>query len=76
MLGRAYELSGDEIRSGEAFARAAALRGAYQDALLQLQALLDRRELDYYQRARIDSQIAALTPIVIALRERFQREQL
>jgi len=71
MLGRAYELAGDEVRAGEAYARAAALRGAYQDALLQLQALQDRRLLDYYQRARIDAQIAALTPVVIALRERF-----
>lgn len=71
LLGRGHELSGDEIRAGEAYARAYALRGAFEDALLQLQSLAQRPRLDYYQRARLDAQIAELTPVVIAVRERY-----
>lgn len=73
LLGRGQELSGDTIRAGEAYARAHALRGAFEDALLQLQDLARTPELDYYQRARLDAQIAELTPIVLALRERYGR---
>lgn len=71
LLGRGHELAGDEIRAGEAYARAHALRGAFEDALLQLQTLASRPRLDYYQRARLDAQIAELTPVVIAVRERY-----
>lgn len=75
LLGRGYELDGDEIRAGESHARAHALRGAFEDALLQLQSLAQRPRLDYYQRARLDAQIAELTPVVIYLRERYGKPQ-
>jgi beta-barrel assembly-enhancing protease len=69
-LGRAYELSGDQVRAGEAFARAAAYRGALEDALGQLQTITRNRNLSYYERARIDAQIAELTPIVLEIQKR------
>jgi beta-barrel assembly-enhancing protease len=69
-LGRGYEVSGDPVRAGEAFANATALRGAFEDALLQLQDIAKRKDLDYYQRARLDAQIAELTPFVLELRAR------
>lgn len=75
LLARGYELDGDEIRAGESHARAHALRGAFEDALLQLQSLAQRPRLDYYQRARLDAQIAELTPVVLYLRERYGEAQ-
>jgi predicted Zn-dependent protease len=68
LLGRAHRLAGDRIRAGESYARAFALRGAYDDALRQLQDLARQPDLDFYQRARIDAQIAELTPRVLAMR--------
>lgn len=69
-LGRAYQLSGDSVRAGEAYARATALRGNLEDALGQLQRMASGANLDYYQRARIDAQVAELTPIVLEIRKR------
>lgn len=69
--GRALALSGDKVRASEAYAEAAYLNGRAEDALNQLQALLDSGELDYYQRARVDARITQLTPIVLELRRRF-----
>jgi beta-barrel assembly-enhancing protease len=65
---RASELAGDMVRAGEAHAEAAFLTGRAEDALNQLQRLKDSHALDYVQRSRIDSRIAAMTPIVLQLR--------
>ena len=67
---RAAELAGDLVRAGEAHAEAAWLGGRAEDALNQLQRLKDQHTLDYYQRARIDARIAALTPLVLEARRR------
>jgi beta-barrel assembly-enhancing protease len=69
-IGRAYQLSGDEVRAGEAYARATALRGALEDALGQLQRIAQGPNLSYYERARVDAQVAELTPIVLEIRRR------
>jgi beta-barrel assembly-enhancing protease len=69
-LSRAYELSGDNVRAGEAYANATALRGAFEDALLQLQTISEGKNLSYYERARLDAQIAELTPLVLELKAR------
>ncbi|MCY7312385.1 MAG: M48 family metalloprotease [Pseudoxanthomonas sp.] len=66
-LGRANELAGDQARAGEAYAEAAYLNGRAEQALLQLQNLKKREDLDYYARARIDARIAAITPEVLEL---------
>ena len=65
---RSNELAGDLARAGEAYAEAAFLNGRPEQALIQLQTLKKRDDLDYYARARIDSRIAALTPQVLELR--------
>lgn len=65
---RASELAGDLVRAGEAYAEAAYLNGRAVDALNQLDALKQREDLDYYQRARIEARIAAITPVVLEMR--------
>jgi predicted Zn-dependent protease len=65
---RASELAGDLVRAGEAYAETAFLNGRAVDALNQLDALKQRDDLDYYQRARIEARIAAITPMVLEMR--------
>lgn len=72
---RSAELAGDVVRAGEAHAEAAYLSGRPEDALNQLQRLKDQQQLDYYQRARIDARISALTPLVLEARRQGIRPQ-
>ena len=65
---RACELAGDEARAGEAYAEAAFLNGRPEQALMQLENLKKRGDLDYVARARVDARIAAITPTVLELR--------
>jgi predicted Zn-dependent protease len=67
---RASELSGDLVRAGEAHAEVAMIDGRFDDALAQLNALLRRPDVDYYQRARIEARIAEVTPIALEQRRR------
>jgi predicted Zn-dependent protease len=64
---RASELAGDIVRAGEAYAEAAYLNGRAVDALNQLAGLMKREDLDYYQRARIEARMAAMTPAVLEM---------
>ncbi len=73
-FGRANELAGDPVRAGEAFAEAAFLNGRPEQALIQLQNLKKRSDLDYYARARIDARIANITPQVLELRRQGVRD--
>ncbi len=68
--GHASHLAGDDIRAGEAYADATFLSGRPTDALDQLKHLLDRKDLDYYARARIEASIAQITPIVLEMHRR------
>ena len=70
---RANELGGDKIRAAEAYAEWAFLNGRSEDALNQLKALSSKPELTYYQRARVDARITAMTPIVLDLRKSERR---
>jgi predicted Zn-dependent protease len=65
---RASEIAGDPVRAGEAYAEAAYLNGRPEQALVQLNILKKRDDIDYYARARIDARIAAITPTVLELR--------
>ncbi len=67
---RACQLAGDEIRAGEAHAEVALLNGRFDDALQQLNNLLRRTDVDYYQRARIEARIAQITPVALEQRRR------
>jgi predicted Zn-dependent protease len=72
---RACELAGDVPRAGEAYAEAAYLNGRAEDALNQLNGLLKRDDIDYVQRARIESRIAAMTPMVLEMRRKGEKPQ-
>ncbi|MCW4453575.1 M48 family metalloprotease [Flavobacterium sp. MXW15] len=71
---RACELAGDTTRAGEAYAEAAYLSGRPEQALMQLQALKKKPELDYVARARVDARIEAITPTVLELRRQGIRD--
>ena len=64
---RASEVAGEPIRAGEAYAEAAFLSGRAEQALVQLNTLKKRPEVDYYARARIEARIAQITPVVLEL---------
>ena len=68
VFARASEIAGDPVRAGEAYAEAAYLNGRAEAALVQLNTLKRRPDLDYYARARIDARIAAITPTVLELK--------
>jgi predicted Zn-dependent protease len=68
--GHACHVAGDEVHAGIAYADATFLSGRAAEALDQLHRLLDRKDLDYYTRAQIDSRIAQITPIVLEIRRR------
>jgi predicted Zn-dependent protease len=73
---RASEVAGDTIRAGEAYAEAEFLNGRPERALVQLNTLLKRDEVDYYARARIEARIAAITPTVLELRRQGVRDDV
>lgn len=72
---RVNEIAGDPIRAGEAYAEVAYLNGRPEQALVQLNTLKKRTDLDYYARARIDARIAAITPTVLELRQQGVRDE-
>ena len=72
---RACDMAGDAVRAGEAYAEAAYLNGRPEQALLQLNTLKNRPDLDYYARARIDARIAAITPVVLELQRQGIRDE-
>lgn len=72
---RASEMADDPVRAGEALAEAAVLGGRPEQALIQLNTLKKREDLDYYARARIDARIAAITPTVLELRRQGIRDE-
>lgn len=67
-IARAYELSGNENRAIEAYAEVSFLNGRVDDAITQLTALLQKDDLDFYQRARVETRIEELTPISLELK--------
>ncbi len=72
---RVSEIAGDPVRAGEAWAEAALLSGRAEQALVQLNTLRRREDLDYYARARIDARITAITPMVLELRRQGIRDE-
>ena len=45
------------------------------DALNQLAGLMKREDLDYYQRARIEARMAAITPVVLEMQRQGVRPE-
>ncbi|WP_345777347.1 M48 family metalloprotease [Lysobacter sp. MMG2] len=75
VFARACEMAGDPVRAGEAYAEAAYLNGRPEQALVQLNTLKRRSDLDYYARARIEARIAAITPTVLELKRQGIRDE-
>ncbi|HVR81408.1 MAG TPA: M48 family metalloprotease [Luteimonas sp.] len=75
VFARTSEIAGDPVRAGEAWAEAAYLNGRPEQALVQLNTLKKRDDVDYYARARIDARIAAITPTVLELRREGIRDE-
>ncbi|MGV8941251.1 MAG: M48 family metalloprotease [Lysobacter sp.] len=73
---RASEIAGEPIRAGEAYAEAAFLSGRAEQALVQLNSLKKRPEVDYYARARIEARIAQITPTVLELHRQGIRDEV
>jgi len=61
-------------RAAEAYAEWAYLNGRVEDALNQLKALSSKPELTYYQRARVEARITAMTPAVLDIRKSERRQ--
>ncbi len=76
IFARNNEIAGDPVRAGEAHAEAEFLSGNPERALLQLNTLRRRADLDYYARARIDARIAQITPLVEELRREGVRDEV
>jgi predicted Zn-dependent protease len=72
---RSSEIAGDPVRAGEAYAEAAYLNGRPEQALVQLNTLKKRGDVDYYARSRIDARIAGITPTVLELRRQGVRDE-
>lgn len=75
VFARTSEIAGDSVRAGEAYAEAAFLNGRAEQALVQLNTLKKRPDLDYYARARIDARIAEITPTVLELKRLGVRDE-
>ena len=75
LYGRANQLAGQDVRAAEAYAKASFLRGKYEDAMRQLEQTAQRNDLDYYERARIDAQVAQWRPVVLRERRRADDEE-
>lgn len=73
---RASQLAGDEVRAGEMYAELTLLNGRPDDAMGQLRGLLDRADVDYYQRARIEARIAQITPWALFVQEERRKRRL
>ncbi len=60
LLAQAANQSGDDVRATSASAEAAYWRGEIYAAIIQLQRLSEREDLDYYQRARVTARLSEI----------------
>ena len=60
LYAQAANLAGDEVRSIEAIAESYYQRGGTEEAITQLESLVKRSDLDYYQRARVNARLMEL----------------
>lgn len=57
LYARASNEAGETVRAKEAIAESYYLRGGVHEAVLQLQELVQRNDLDYYERARVTARL-------------------
>lgn len=64
LFARASSIAGDEVRASEAMAEAYFRRGGVEEAIEQLEMLTRRKDLDYYQRARVTARLEEMRIIL------------
>jgi len=74
LYARAADRAGDDIRAAEAQAESYYMRGGIQEAIVQLERINKRENLDYYQRSRVSARLAQLRAERLRLSSR-EREQ-
>ncbi len=67
LYARSANIAGESVRAREAIAESYYLRGNIHEAAMQLQALTEEGDLDYYQRARITARINELRMELVKL---------
>jgi len=60
LYARAADRAGDPVRAAEALAESYYLRGGIREAIVQLERVSERDDLDYYQRSRITARLNEL----------------
>jgi predicted Zn-dependent protease len=75
LYARAANLSGNEIRATEAIAESYYQRGGIHEAVLQLERLARRDDLDYYQRARVSARLTEMRIQLGELNQDRERER-
>lgn len=60
LYARAADRAGDEVRAAEALAESYYMRGSILEAIVQLERINDREDLDYYQRSRVTARLNQL----------------
>lgn len=75
LYARAADRAGDEVRAAEALAESYYMRGGIQEAIIQLERINDREDLDYYQRSRVTARLNQLRAerLRLSSRERERR---
>jgi predicted Zn-dependent protease len=77
LYARAADRAGDEIRAAEALAESYYMRGGIQEAIVQLERINEREDLDYYQRSRVTARLNQLRAERLRLSSReLEREPL
>ncbi|QKK03172.1 MAG: M48 family metallopeptidase [Pseudomonadota bacterium] len=73
LYARAADRAGQSVRAAEALAESYAMRGAVKEAIIQLERVSKRDDLDYYQRARVNARMEQLRAERLRLAEQAGR---
>lgn len=78
LYARAADRAGDNIRAAEALASSYYMRGGIQEAIVQLERINKRDDLDYYQRSRVTARLNQMRAerLRLSSRERQQEQRL
>lgn len=60
LYARAASRAGDPVRAAEALADSYYMRGGVREAIVQLERIIERDDLDYYQRSRVNARLVEL----------------
>lgn len=75
LYARAADRAGDEVRAAEALAESYYMRGGIQEAIVQLERIIKRDDLDYYQSSRVAARLGQLRAERLRLSSRERERQ-